>query len=749
MARKVLLCFVAVMLTVGVVLAGCAEEPTYGERVELTVLIRTEDCRMEIGDYASNVLEELGFKVVRQYGTSSELSPIWSGDPDLGLWNMYTGAWISTAVERDAGSNFGFFYTRLGAGIMGPLWAAYENTEEFYTISEKLWFNDFSTTEERNDLFEDAMWMSMSEAQRNFLQDRTSFSPLQTDLHVAADSYGGISGSWLWGLTLHFRDGSGVPQVPTGSTTCRMAMTDVLTNPWNPVAGSNWVYDMFPIRATGDNGFLYDPVTGLQWPHRVVDAEVTWVDGLPIVSDPDHTGWLTTSTVADPIPVPDTAWADFDATTGEFVTTAERFGSGQTAKAKTVVRYPESIWDVPLHDGSTLDEGDFLLYAIMQFVRADVDSPLYDPSWVPTYEALMSHFKGVEFNFSPGGGYGLEITTYGDQYYLDAELIAGDEQRCWFPADQFGQWAWHNIALGILAEEDLGLCFSQAKAAANTVEWMHFVDGPSLAVLEGYLDDVLDSGSGVYGYIPFENVLGDYIDQSDALARYGNLDTWYTDKGHFWVGSGPYYVEDVDSVGQVMELGRHTTYPDDAARWFFTMDPVPTTPPAHTGGWFDVITIEIAAEAAAVSMLGSDLLDVYAYAIADAALMETCDDDPNIWYYMNAGLFDELTFNPSGEFFPGTGELNPFAIPEVREAMHWAMDSDYITGTIMGGMGLPRINAVGSLSGDGVKYADILDAINEYYAYDFDQADAAIEEAMLAITGVTRDELGHYYYAAP
>jgi hypothetical protein len=67
----------------------------------------------------------------------------------------------------------------------------------------------------------------------------------------------------------------------------------------------------------------------------------------------------------------------------------------------------------------------------------------------------------------------------------------------------------------------------------------------------------------------------------------------------------------------------------------------------------------------------------------------------------------------------------------------------------MQGLAIPRFNAVGSLSGDGVKYSDILDDIEEYYAYNFDTADAAIEAAMLTIEGVTRDELGDYYYAAP
>ncbi|MCK4324824.1 MAG: hypothetical protein KAW89_09860, partial [Armatimonadetes bacterium] len=134
---------------------------------------------------------------------------------------------------------------------------------------------------------------------------------------------------------------------------------------------------------------------------------------------------------------------------------------------------------------------------------------------------------------------------------------------------------------------------------------------------------------------------------------------------------------------------------------------------------------------------------------ADADLKDTCNTDPNIWYYESAGSFNAISFNPDGPFFGGTGELNPFALPAVREAMNMAIDRGYIIGTIMSGMAIPRFNCVGSLSGDGVKYADILDAIDAYYDYDFDEADSRVEEAMLMIPGVSRDELGQYYYAAP
>jgi peptide/nickel transport system substrate-binding protein len=48
-----------------------------GEPVEISILIRTEDERLAIGDYVGNQLEDIGFTVIRDYKTAAEASPIW------------------------------------------------------------------------------------------------------------------------------------------------------------------------------------------------------------------------------------------------------------------------------------------------------------------------------------------------------------------------------------------------------------------------------------------------------------------------------------------------------------------------------------------------------------------------------------------------------------------------------------------------------------------------------------------------
>jgi peptide/nickel transport system substrate-binding protein len=756
-------------MIVGVVLVGCGGGGgPAGDPVTIKILIRNNDLRLEIGDYVGNQLEDLGFTVTRQYGTGSQLAPIWQGDPDLGLWNVYTAAWINTAVPRDEGSNFGFFFTPLGGG--GPLWDAYTPTDEFLGNATLLWNNDFSTMGEREDLFEIALPQSMEDSVRVFVDDRASYSPLRRNLAVAADAYGGIEGSMLWGHTIHFKDGSNVPIVPNwdgganGTLTARLALEDLLVDPWNPVGGSNWAFDQFPIRGTCDSGFEYDTRDGLAWPHVAEKAEVVHQAGLPIGQTNTSLPWLTVTTSPGAIAVPTTAWADFDTATGQFTAA----GPGVTAKTKTVVYYPTGTIGRPLHDGSTLDEADFLVYAAMHFDRAKVGSPIYDVSYVPQFDAFMDHFKGVEFNFAPGLGYDLIVTTYDDFYALDAELIARGNQ--WYPqgsavgGSNLGPWIWHTLALGILAESDLESAFSRPKATANTIEWMSFISGPSLVGggttkgLVEYLDDVLDIGDPKYGYIPYANVTGSYITSGEALARYQNLKWWYGNYSHLWVSSGPYFLYDLDTTAKLMELNAFENYQDDGDLFLFLVDSdgktagqqVPVTPPAHDGAWLDKVTLKVITdEAAAVSQLAANTLDAYPAGMTDPDLFDDVVADANLHYYLSAGLFDELTFNPVGLFFPTTGKMNPFSMPAVREAMNWAIDRSYIAGEIYGGMAFERYTCIGTQTGDYInRYPALMAATEAAYPYNFALANSTIYAAMMAINGTSWVD-GKYYYDAP
>lgn len=552
-----------------------------GEPVDLIFLIRTEDERKETGDYFADLLEGIGFTVIRQYGTSGELRPIWrDGDPTLGNWHIYTGGWINTVIYREEGANFGAFYTDLWSE-MGPLWQAYENDPAFYEAAEKLWNYDYTSMEERRELFEICLHMSMEDNVRMLLVTSKQFTPMRAKVRVAADLAGGVSGwgpllldrsgSWTWALTAHFADGEGEPVV---GGMLKMAVPDVFTNPWNPIAGTESSYDTFVIGATSDRGLQPDPRNGLRWPGRIERAEVYVQEEVP--TEVTHE-WLTLESVPEMVVPPD-AWADWDAGEQRFITVAERFSEGATALRKSVVYYPKNIFQVPLHDGSTLSMGDFILHAILRFDRAKGASAIYDESAVPNFNTFMETFKGVKF-VTDDPNYGLIVETYSDLWGLD---YAGpiDAELCvatWFPGyDQhpydpyeYSSGVWHVTALGIRAEEDGVLAFSEAKASALGVEWMNFIDGPSLSILKSYLDSAKATN-----YIPYVPTMHQYVTETEAAERWSKLEAWYADKGHFWVGSGPFYLEEADTTEKVIRLKRFEEYPDPMDRWLFLLEPL-------------------------------------------------------------------------------------------------------------------------------------------------------------------------------
>jgi len=523
-----------------------------GKPVELKMLIRTEDERRLIGDYISDQLEALGFTVVRQYGISRELSPLWiSSNPLEGLWNGYTGGWVTTAVSRDQGTGFNQFYTtRI---LPWPLFQALatKTTDPILDeISDKLYRREYNSMEERAVLFEQALWRSNAYANIIWLVDRQGFTPVRANVGLAADLAAGVYGSQVWGHTVQFQEEG----APVEGGTIKIATSTLLVEPWNPIAGSNWVYDMFPIRATGENAYVVDTRDGLLWPLHFERAEVYVLEGLPVGKNPGH-DWCTL-TFVDEIKVPADAWVDWDAEKQVFITVGEKYPEGLTAKRKSVVYYPESLYDVPLHDGSTISIGDFVLGMILSFDLGKPESAIYDEAQESALESFLTSFRGVRIVSEKP----LIIETYSDVYTLDAELAIST----WFPYYDQGPGFWHVLALGIMAEANKELTFSEDKSELLNVEWMDFTKGPSLPILVKYLEEAAPTG-----YIPYEPTLGKYITQDEVVERYANLSAWYEKMGHLWVASGPLYLDSVFPTEKIIVLKRFADYPYDLAKFQF------------------------------------------------------------------------------------------------------------------------------------------------------------------------------------
>ncbi|MCK4392195.1 ABC transporter substrate-binding protein [Candidatus Bipolaricaulota bacterium] len=534
--------------------------------VELIFLIRTEDERKEIGGYVGSLLKDMGFSVKYRPGTSRELAAIWLlSDPCKGggvRWHLYTGGWISNKIDRDQGSDCDFFYTPRGWPV--PLNQAFNPSPPLDGVCDPLCRRDYSTEEELKGLLAEAIRLTTHEGWRVWTHVCASAWPHPKDVGITADLAGGISGSYLWPYSLRKVDADGSP-VPGG--TIKFASPSILTQPWNPIAGSNGLYDAMIYRATEEHPTKPDPFTGLFHPQRVKKAEVYVLEGLPVNEKP--LDWIKLNFVPE-IQVPPDAWIDWDAEKQVPITVGEKYpnGHGLTARTKTVVYFDDNLFQTYWHDGSQFSLGDIVMSYVIFFDRGKNGSAIYDEAHVPTLQSFQMHFKGYKIVQKDP----LIIEFYDDRLYLDAEWIANEAASCFWPVYDQGTAPWHVLALGILAEADKKLAFSKDKADNAGMLWMNLISlprGPSHEYLKEYLKKASEEL-----YIPYGPTLGKYVSTGEAKSRYELLEKWRKDKGHFWVGQGPFYLHSVDPTAKKkVILKRFERHPDLADKWLRFAEP--------------------------------------------------------------------------------------------------------------------------------------------------------------------------------
>lgn len=525
-----------------------------GAPVSLIFLIRTEDERRPIGDYVSGLLEQMGFTVERRYGRAADLSPLWiGGDPAAGRWHLYTGGWITTSISRNEADNWSFFYTDRGLGV--PLWQAYKPAADFDKLALRLEQSDFGSVAERQRLMAQAMELGLKDSVRVWLVTRLSIWPKRADVAMVSDLAGGYAGSFLWPYTLRYAGRTG--------GTVRFAMPSMITDPWNSVGGSSWIYDNTLMRASHDYPTLPDPFTGLAHPQRIERAEVTVKRGLPVGKS---LPWVTLNT-APSISVPGDALISWDAKAQRFSTVREKHPQGLTANAKTVVRFERDLFTkAQWHDGNRLTMADIMMSIIVGFDRATEGSAIFDASAVPAFKSFLETFRGFRIvSQNP-----LVVEYYSDFWQQDAELIASGAAFFFWPT--YGPYAkpagWHNIALGVRAEAAGQAAFTNAKATRAKVEVLNYVAGPTLAILDRQL-----AAARSENYIPYAPTLGQFITADEAKQRWTFLTAWREGRGHFWVGLGPFLIQRVSPVEKIVELRRFGRFPDPSTKWLRFADP--------------------------------------------------------------------------------------------------------------------------------------------------------------------------------
>ncbi len=536
------------MLKLGATLGSDGKWQYNGKPVVVIGLIRTEDRRKEIGNYLASQMEALGFTVDRQEKTRAEASPIYTGEPKDCKFTFYTAGWGAQAINVDEGNMFVQYNTgKMQTSI--PLFAHYQPSPELLNVSDRLFTNNYKTMDERRELFAKALDLSMQESWWGlWATDNIAFTPYKQGISGASDLAAGFANASLYPYTVRF-DGKEGGEM-------KIAQSGILVEPWNPIAGSNWSDDGMVQKAAEDWGVIPDPYTGLNLPKMVEKADLTVEEGLPVKKTMD---WVNLSFEKE-IKVPGDAWVDWDATTQKFITAAEKWPEGMTTKTKTVVYYRPQLWETTWHDGNKMTPADFVMNMIMNFDPGKKDSKIYDEITGSAVETYLTHFKGVRIVSTDP----LTIETYEDQFFPDAENTV----TSWYPSQYLpttsttGMIAWHDITPAIMAEANNEMAFSSDKASALKVDQTSFISGPTLDIQVKYLDQAITDK-----YIPYAPTMSQYIKPEEALARYENLKKWYETKKHLFIGTGPYYIDQVFPVERTITVSRYDKYQFLADEW--------------------------------------------------------------------------------------------------------------------------------------------------------------------------------------
>jgi peptide/nickel transport system substrate-binding protein len=132
-------------------------------------------------------------------------------------------------------------------------------------------------------------------------------------------------------------------------------------------------------------------------------------------------------------------------------------------------------------------------------------------------------------------------------------------------------------------------------------------------------------------------------------------------------------------------------------------------------------------------------IDVYIFSIESEAEIEIGNDDPDITFYRGISGMDDLLLNPAPA---PEGELNPFSIREVRYALNFAFDRDFVVNEIFQGTAAAMYDYLGPFHPEVPSIADI--KLSHGFTYDFDRANSMVEDAMVLAGAEKR--AGKWYY---
>jgi len=480
-----------------------------GTLVTINFLIRIEDERKATGDYVATQLEKLGFTVERLYKPSRDAFRLWGAlaPTQRGEWHIYTAGWISTAMIAYEDDLAWFMYSPDNA----PAFEVYQPSPLLREAMDTLNNGEYQSTEERNELVKTVTELSLEDGVHIWYLDQMVSFPYSANMGpFIYDLYGGDQNYWAL-RSLRYTEPGG---------TIKLGARAIFVEGFNLGAGFSWLYDVYAYYLVVDYGVFPHPHTG-----RYIPVRTDFV--------------VETAGPAGKLSVPSDALA-FDVATRSF----NPVGADVKATSKVTFTFTLGEW----HHGQAINEAD-ILHAIAEVFRlVTPGTDIYDPvAASPTRTIFVNNFKGIKFLSED------VAEVYIDYWHVDDSYIA------WY-ANVWPEGPWELCALANKVVSEKKTAWSVDMADEWGVDMLDGTKGTSIPILADALETL-----AAENHIPPE--LDGIVTESEAAARWGALQDWYSETGHFWVGSGMYMFDKADPDALQMSFKAFRRYPFKADKW--------------------------------------------------------------------------------------------------------------------------------------------------------------------------------------
>ena len=462
------------------------------EPIEITFFIRSDDpVRKAIGEILSAELEEIGFKVNKEFGDLNKAYVVvYGSNPAEQKWSLYTEGWGSSGFTRYDSVTLAQMYSPWFSSMPGnnnPSNWNYEN-EKLDELTQKIYSGEFSDKDERTKIIKEAMKEGVNESVRVFLASKI-------DQYVVNKEVDGVINAL----------GAGVPSrftpinVRTDSGTLDVGVKQIYQAAWNPIGGLGDTYSNQIWLSISDPILTGHPFSGEVMPIRSSwNVETNGIDSSVQVPD-DAIMWN-----------PDLKMWD-------------KVGSEVSAKSKITYDLKFNQW----HHGSEMNMNDIIysVYFLSEWgSERTEDDRTYDADFSPQASQILNTLKGIRIIDEN------TIEVYTDFWHFDSGEIAS-----W--GSVWSSMPWEIMSSMEQIVIDGKSSFSRTESITKNINWLSLIipnDANQVKMQlnnfekNKHIPDALKQFNSENG---FQNI------------RYDSSQKWIDENNHAVISNGPFYLD--------------------------------------------------------------------------------------------------------------------------------------------------------------------------------------------------------------